>query len=134
MAGGTDLGELLRGLSPRRNPGRYVFAQVAGGVPAGGEPVVVVREDEGVTVVVAAEAADALGLPYAYVAAWITLEVHSALEAIGLTAAVAGALADAGISANVVAAFSHDHVFVPHDRADDAMRVLRDLSTRGGER
>ena len=83
--------------------------------------MVVVREDEGVTVVVAQEAADALGLAYAYVAAWITLEVLSALEAVGLTAAVGRALADAGIGANVVAGFSHDHVFVPHDRADEAM-------------
>ena len=127
MTGGTDLAALLRGLSPRRNPGRYVYAQVDA-VPAELAPVVVVREDEGVTVVVAQEAADALGLAYAYVAAWITLEVHSALEAVGLTAAVARALADAGISANVVAGFAHDHVFVPHDRADEAMAVLRALA------
>jgi hypothetical protein len=127
VAGGTDLAALLRGLSPRRHPGRYVYAQVDA-VPAGLAPVVMVREDEGVTVVVAQEAADALGLAYTFVAAWITLEVHSALEAVGLTAAVARPLADAGISANVVAAFAHDHIFVPHDRADEAMTVLRGLA------
>ena len=62
--------------------------------------------------------------PYDFVAAWITLQVHSALGAVGLTAAVSRVLTEAGISANVVAGFTHDHLFVPHDRADDAVRTL----------
>ncbi len=104
--------------------GRYVYVQVAGSVPAGAIPIVTVREEEGLTLVLSQQQADELGLPYTFMAAWITLRVHSALEAVGLTAAVSTALADAGISANVVAGFSHDHLFVPYDRADDAMRVL----------
>ncbi len=73
--------------------------------------------------------ADRLDLAYEFVAAWITLEIHSALEAVGLTAAVSRVLTRAGISANVVAGYTHDHVFVPLERADDAMRALTTLST-----
>ncbi len=130
MAGETDLTALLRGLAPRRNPGAFVFTSVPGPVPDGADPVVVVREEEGTTLVLARERADALGLPYAYVAAWITLQVHSALEAVGLTAAISRALADAGLSANVVAGLVHDHVFVPHERADEALGLLEALAER----
>jgi len=70
------------------------------------------------------EQTDALGLPYDFVAAWITLEIHSALEAVGLTGAVSRALTDAGISANIVAGFTHDHLFVPHPRATAALRPV----------
>jgi hypothetical protein len=68
------------------------------------------------------------GLEYHFTAAWITLRVHSALDAVGLTAAVSLALTDAGISCNVVAGFHHDHLFVPHTRAADAVRVLEALA------
>ncbi len=128
MAGETDLGRLLAGVSPRLNDGRYVYTQVQQRVPPGVDPVVVVREDEGLTLVLAQEEADASGMPYEYVAAWITLEVRSALETVGLTAAVSRALAEAGISANVVAGFAHDHVFVPYERASDALRALDALT------
>ena len=67
-------------------------------------------------------------------AAWLTLTVHSALEAVGLTAAVATALAAAGIPANVLAGYFHDHVLVPEDRADDAIRALRALAVRATRR
>jgi GNAT superfamily N-acetyltransferase len=125
-AGEGDLATLLEKLSPRLNPGAFVFVTVPDTAPA--QAVVTVREDEDLTVVLPQEGADALGLPYDYVAAWITLRVRSALEAVGLTAAVSRALADASISANVVAGFHHDHVFVPHKEAEQALRVLRDLA------
>ncbi len=128
MTGETDLAALLRGLAPRLHPGAYVFTSVPGEVPEGADPVVVVREEEGTALVLARERADALGLPYGYVAAWITLQIHSALEAVGLTAAVSRALTDAGISANVVAGLVHDHVFVPHERSHDALAVLEALA------
>ncbi len=128
MIGENDLAALLRGLSPRLNDGCYVYTQVRTGVPAGADPIVMVREDEGVTLVLAQEEADQLGLPYDFRAAWITLEVHSALEAVGLTAAITRVLTEAGISANVVAGYTHDHVLVPHERADDAMCALATLS------
>lgn len=130
MAGERDLQKLLPGLRPVLNPGRYVFCTRPGKVPAGLRPVVTVAEPEGVTFVVAQEEADPLGLPYEYVAAWITLRVHSALDAVGLTAAVAGALAERGISCNVVAGFHHDHLFVPAEDADRALAALDSLAAR----
>jgi ribosomal protein S18 acetylase RimI-like enzyme len=122
-AGERDLSSLLTGMSPRLHEGTYVFT-TAGAVRSSAGPVVEVAEDEGRTLVLRREQADDLGLPYDFVAAWITLEVHSALDAVGLTAAVSRALTEAGISANVVAGLHHDHLFVPHDRADEAIAVL----------
>jgi len=75
------------------------------------------------------EQADTAGLPYDVVVAWIALTVHSALDAVGLTAAVAGQLAGAGISCNVIAARHHDHLLVPHARAQDALDLLQQLGT-----
>ncbi|GAA3369195.1 ACT domain-containing protein [Streptomyces antimycoticus] len=130
MTGESDLRKLLSGMRPELNPGRYVFTTVEGGIPSGVTPVVTVAEDEGLTLVVPREEADAAGLAYDYVAGWITLRVHSALEAIGLTAAVSRELADAGLSCNVVAAFHHDHLFVPYEHADRAVAVLESLARR----
>ncbi|GHH83486.1 hypothetical protein GCM10018781_70800 [Kitasatospora indigofera] len=128
MAGEMDLAKLLGGMRPQLNPGRYVYCTLPAKVPAGMRPVVTVAEPEGVTVVVRQEEADELGLRYDYVAAWITLQIHSALAAVGLTAAVAGRLADVGISCNVVAGFHHDHLFVAADDAEAAVRALEELA------
>ena len=86
------------------------------------------QEKEAVTVLIPKQQADAASLPYSVVMAWITLTVHSSLEAVGLTAAVAKALTQANISCNVVAAFHHDHIFVPVTDADQAMTVLQALT------
>ncbi|UGY94750.1 ACT domain-containing protein [Streptomyces gobiensis] len=128
MAGERDLAKLLSGMRPDLNPGPYVFTTVTGEPPAGVNPVVTVAESEGLTLVVPKEEADAAGLDYGYVAGWITLRVHSALEAVGLTAAVAAELAEAGLSCNVVAGYHHDHLFVPYERASVAIAVLEDLA------
>ncbi|WP_369142453.1 ACT domain-containing protein [Streptomyces sp. R44] len=125
-----DLTRLLAGMRPELDPGRYVFTTVDGPAPAGVAPVVTVAETEGLTLVVRQEEADAAGLAYDYVAGRITLRVHSALDAVGLTAAVATELAAAGMSCNVVAGFHHDHLFVEHDRAGEALAVLSALSER----
>ncbi|WP_345719813.1 ACT domain-containing protein [Qipengyuania polymorpha] len=85
------------------------------------------REDEGVTAIVPSELADELGIEGPDFAR-ITLMVHSDLEGVGLTAAVSGALADAGIACNMVAAFHHDHAFVPAVHAEEASDVLQELS------
>ncbi|GJF34241.1 hypothetical protein KNE206_69410 [Kitasatospora sp. NE20-6] len=132
MAAERDLSALLGGLRPVLNPGRYVYCTLPARVPPGLRPVVTVAEAEGVTVVVPQPEADELGLRYEYVAAWITLRIHSALEAVGLTAAVATELADHGISCNVAAGFHHDHLFVPARDAERAVRVLEELSARQG--
>lgn len=120
-------------MRPELNPGRYVYTTLPGDeVPAGVTPVVTVSEQEGLTLVVPEAQAVASGLRYQFVAGWITLRVHSALDAVGLTAAVALALTDAGISCNVVAGFHHDHLFVPHERAAAAVRVLEALAAESG--
>ncbi|MFF5337151.1 ACT domain-containing protein [Streptomyces sp. NPDC013181] len=125
----SDLRVLLSELRPERQPGRYVYATVPDGVlPGGVRPVVTVRETEGLTLVLPEAEAVAAGLAYTYTAGWITLRVHSALEAVGLTAAVSLALTDAGISCNVVAGYHHDHLFVPYERTDDAVAVLERLA------
>ncbi|WP_369167280.1 ACT domain-containing protein [Streptomyces sp. R28] len=128
MTGETDLRKLMSGMRPQLNADRYVFTTVKDGVPTGVTPVVTVAEDEGLTLVVRREEADAAGLAYDYVAGWITLRIHSALEAVGLTAVVARELADAGLSCNVVAGFYHDHLFVPYEHAHRAVAVLEDLA------
>ncbi|WP_131737038.1 ACT domain-containing protein [Actinomadura roseirufa] len=129
MAGETDLGKLLGGMRPRLNPGEYVFTTIEGSAtPDGVRPVVTVVEDEGLTLVLRRDEADRAGIGYEFVAGWITLNVHSALEAIGLTAAVADALTRIGLSCNVVAGFYHDHIFVPHARAAEAVIALKRLA------
>ena len=125
MTGESDLAVLLAGMTPRLRPGRYVFATVPAGL-AVPDAVVTVAEDEGTTVVVPVEAAG--GLDAEYPCAWITLEVRSALAAVGFLAAVCSRLAEAGISGNPVSGFHHDHLFVPWERRDEAMAVLERLA------
>lgn len=125
MSAIRDLDVLLASLHAVRNPGVYAFCVAPPGMDAGRIPAIALfHEREGVTAVLLEESAAAFGLTVAFRAAWITLTVHSDLEAIGLTAAVAAALAAEGISCNVLAAVYHDHLFVPIDRADDAIDVL----------
>jgi hypothetical protein len=129
MAGETSLNTLLRCMSPELNDGDYVFCSLSdASLIAGVEVLGSFREREGLTVIIERQQAEALGLPFDYVAAWITLNVHSALEAVGLTAAFATALGQAGISCNVIAGFYHDHLFVGKNDAEKALAVLRDLA------
>ena len=130
MSGERDLQRLISAMAPDLRPGAWVFT-TGEGVPAGCTPLVTVREDEGTTVVLEREEADRLGLAYEYVAAMITLRVHSALDAVGLTAFVAGRLADAGMSCNVVAGYHHDHLFVPFDRGAEAVAALTSPAVPG---
>lgn len=128
MVGETDLARLLATMQPALHPGDYVFCTVGPGAPVPAGALGWFREAEGVTLILPRAAADAHGLPYDYVAAWLTLTVHSSLAAVGLTAAVAGALAEENISCNVVAAYHHDHLFVARADADRALEALRALS------
>lgn len=127
MADQRDLAALLRTLRPELKRGQYVFCTLTE-VPAPVQPVATIREDEGLSVILDRDQADALTVPYDFVAAMITLRVVSALDAIGLTAAVAQALTGADIPCNVVAGHFHDHLFVPAERAADAMDVLEQVA------
>ena len=133
MSGERDLTRLLEAMQPELRPGRFVFTTVTR-PPEDLDPVALVREDEGVTLVVAQDEADRLSLPYDYVAAMVTLRVHSSLDAVGLTAAVARTLADEGISCNVMSGFFHDHLFVPVDQGPRAVALLGGLARVPGSR
>jgi hypothetical protein len=129
MAGEKDLDMLLESMKPELRPGEYVFCTVEDlNAVSPAESILIFREDEGTTVIVRKEIADKLRLNYSFVAAWITLTVHSSLEAVGLTAAFSKALAENGVSCNVVAAFYHDHLFVRQQDAAKAMEILNGLS------
>lgn len=124
----VDLDVLLRSLEPELRPGTYAFVSVEEpGVLQPIEVFATVREPEGLSAVVRETDAERLGLPILFRSAWLTLTVSSDLHAVGLTAAVAGALGAAGISCNVVAGAWHDHLFVPAERSDEALVVLQRL-------
>ena len=129
----SDLSVLLKTLEPALNPGVFVFASVKDGHAI--DPAVIVasiREPEGLSVITSETDAAISGLNPLFKCAWITLTVNSALEAVGLTAAFATALGRSGISCNVVAGAYHDHIFVPLESAQTAMRVLQQLQKDGG--
>ena len=124
----ADLSQLLRSMQPALNPGVYVFASLPPGTDVGEfEPIATFRETEGVTLVVEEQRAQRAGIPVLFRASWLTLTVHSDLQAVGRTAAVAGALTRANISCNVIAAAFHDHIFVPVADGERALCVLQAL-------
>ena len=131
--GETNLRHLIRTMSPLLDNAEWIFATINVEDESALTPYAIAsfREAEGVTLVLPQSAADGLENVSAPMSR-ITLEVHSSLEAVGLTAAVAGALAEEGISANVVAAYYHDHIFVPKASADRALAVLQALTTSSG--
>lgn len=129
MSGEKDLSTLLKTMKPKLNHGDYVFCAVRDASYIDLSDVVLVfNEHEATTVVLKKEIADKLNLNYTYIASWITLTVHSSLEAIGFTAAFSKALTDANISTNVVAAFFHDHLFVDKKDEQKAMEILNKFS------
>lgn len=129
MAGETNLSQLLQGMEPELQQGHYVFVTVTNLDHIDrNDTICEFKEKEGITLVLEKSKADLLQLPYEYIAAWITLTIHSSLEAVGLTAAFATALAKHDISCNVVAGYYHDHIFVDQNDAKKAMQVLRSLS------
>ena len=129
MTGETNLSKLLAGMSPKLNPGDYVFVTTdePGRIPRE-KSIAENKEVEGTTLTLERAKADDVGLPYHFVASWITLIIHSSLDAVGLTAAFSTELAKHGISCNVVAGYYHDHLFVSKKDAERAIEVLTQLS------
>ncbi len=128
MGGDIDLDRMLASLDVERRPGVFTFVtgewpQLSAGAAA------TIEEAEGTTYVVTVEAAESAGAPVGFEAAWLTLTVHSALEAVGLTAAFSAALSAADIPCNVLAGYHHDHLLVPVERAHEAMSVIRSLGS-----
>ena len=127
----SDRAEMLAQMAPRLDPVRYCFMVITPETApqALGSAIGTFREDEGVTAIVPEVLARELG-DEGPALARITLMVHSSLEGVGLTAAVSGALSDAGIACNMVAAYHHDHAFVPSSEAEDALKALERLRDR----
>jgi hypothetical protein len=132
MSGETDLNTILASMRPSVGEARYVFLCEDRDSPAHlhVRPLMTFEEQEGRTCIVTQEQASEIGRAGSFPSRLITLNVHSSLEAVGLIARIATALATQGISVNPVAAFYHDHLFVPEQRIADAMRVLSTLSER----
>lgn len=124
----TDLGALLRSMEPELHEGVFVYATVPHETDLSSvSALATFREAEGITIITSETEAIEARLPVLFRAAWITLRVHSDLQAVGLTAAFSRALGDAGISCNVVAAAYHDHIFVPIESAQSALATLQAL-------
>jgi uncharacterized protein len=129
MVGETSLTTLLRSMSPQLHDQPYGIVLANDAAPfALGNVFATITEDEGVTLVATAAALAQAGYDVPSPWARITLQIHSSLEAVGLTAAFATALGKVGISANVIAGFHHDHIFVQWDKRHTAVAALAALS------
>jgi hypothetical protein len=131
MVGELDLDTLLAAMQPTLLEGEFVFCSVPGMGYRDLEalqPLACYREAEGLSLLLPRPAADLHKLEYESVFRGITLAVHSSLDAVGFTAAVASKLAALDIPANVIAAFYHDHVFVPLEKAERAMACLATMA------
>jgi uncharacterized protein len=130
MSGEKNLEILLKQMKPKLNSGEFVFCEVKNLEDINlNETLMTFQEIESTTIITEKNIADKLNLKYSFVASWITLTIHSALEAVGLTAAFSKALSESNISCNVVAAFYHDHIFVDINDAKKAMEILNRFST-----
>lgn len=130
MSAIVALDELLQSMSPQLQEGEYAFCTVAGKAAdyVHLDPLCFYKETEGLTLILLADAARRADIEFENTFRQITLTVHSSLEAVGLTAAVAAKLTQYDISANVVAAYYHDHIFVPSDKAQQALSALNEFS------
>ncbi|WP_229201266.1 ACT domain-containing protein [Arcticibacterium luteifluviistationis] len=116
-------------MKPKHNVGEFVFCKTENLEQINLSQIIMTfKEEESITLITEKEIADKLNLEYSFVASWITLTVHSSLEAVGLTAAFSNALSKNGISCNVVAAYYHDHIFVDKKDTEKAMDVLNEFS------
>lgn len=128
-----DTQAMITGMSPVLDEKTYCFCVVTDGLSkpdAAARALASFVEEEGLSLILTAKTAADMGFEAEMAMRRITLAVHSALDGVGLTAAVAGALAEAGIACNMVAAYHHDHAFVPADDAERALAILKELAGR----
>ncbi len=130
MSGEKNLAILLKNMKPQLQTGDFVFCTVSNSYKIDLSQIIgSFKEEEGITLILSKVYADELNLEYFSIMSWITLQVHSALEAVGLTAAFSKVLAENNISCNVVAGYYHDHIFVPKKDADKAVQLLYSLKS-----
>lgn len=131
MVGETDLSILLKSMQPILHEGEYVFCSVdpEEGLPFILDSIGIFREEEGLTLVLSRDCADTHNLSYSSVFRWITLSIHSSLDAVGFLATITSKLAQHGISVNPISAYYHDHLFIPTLRAQEVMELLQEFST-----
>jgi len=127
-----ELKQLIRSMQPELMKHEYVFiTQPDARLAEKLDPVMIFKEAEGVSMIVLREKAEQENLVYEFPCRMITINVHSALDAVGFLAAITRKLASLEMGANAVSAFYHDHLFVPADRAEDAMQALEHMSQTG---
>ncbi|MFT5676912.1 MAG: hypothetical protein ACI808_002861 [Paraglaciecola sp.] len=134
MSGEKNLKKLITSMTPVLCEEEYIFGSLVRadlGLLASLDPLGTFREEEGLTVIVQKNKADEHKIEYSGIFKCITLNVHSSLDAVGLTAAVATKLTESNISANVVAAFFHDHIFISSKDAVRALNALKQLTQDG---
>lgn len=131
MAGEKSLTFLLENMSPKLLKPRYVFCTLPHaqyGYLKEASPIASFMEAEGLTLVIEQTAAEEFKLSYEGVFKCISLSVHSSLDAVGLTASISSALSKQQISANIIAAYHHDHIFVNQQLAQEALEIIQELS------
>jgi len=134
MPGETSLSTLLTTLHPTLHPSTFVFITLPHHDFTASFPIpftsiqLLFREAEGITLVTDLLLAQQHDFQYQFRSRMITLDVHSSLDAVGFIAVVASRLADQGISTNPVSGYYHDHLFVPENRAEDAVKVLKTIA------
>ena len=129
MSGEINLVKIIKQMNPVLNEGEYVFTTVATATHISRNDILCeFKEPEGTALILERTKADELNLTYTYIASWITLKVHSSLEAVGLTAVFATELARHHISCNVIAGYYHDHIFTDKKHALKAIDILKQLS------
>jgi uncharacterized protein len=129
----SDARAMLRAMNPVLDATDYVFCATSDErVAAAALPLALgtFREDEGLSLILERRDAEALGFDASLPMRRIVLSVNSALDGVGLTAAVASELAAEAVPCNAVAAFRHDHIFVPAGMAERALAVLKDLQAK----